>query len=138
MRRLTTMGFLLAAIAAAPSVARPDKPAPQVAPLPASSLYHEWRANWSGLLPGDAARYGLDPETGEWGYVPGLDPLAVLGAESEPLVIQHANGTIEVIGPPLVEYLSATRGPDGRWIFGCASHRDAAPLVTPSSGAPDR
>ena len=123
-------------LAIAPALAHSGSPSA----LPAGSFYHDWLSGWSVAAAGDHVRYGLDPETGEWGYVAIPDPIATFGVAAEPIVIQHADGSTEVINPSgLTEYLVARVGPDGRLTIGCATPADLTrALATPGGAAPDR
>lgn len=141
VRRPFLVSLMLALALAPVSASSDEKPASSSqTSLPATSLYHEWLAGWATPTTGDQVRYGLDPETGEWGYVAIPYPLATLGVSAEPLVIHHADGSIEVVMPPgMTEYLVARVGADGRLNIGCATPTDLTrALAAPQSGAPDR
>jgi hypothetical protein len=103
-----------------------------------ASLYFEWLSGWDG--PGDAVRYGIDPETGDWGYVSGASGgLALSSTFAEPVVEHRADGsTVVYLDQRFADFLVAHIGKDGKPAFGCVPAEDLRETLAAPAAAPDR
>ena len=90
MARRLPLAILLLWLALAPAA----RAAGNATVPPSTDLYHEWLSGWAGDGAADALRYGLDPETGEWGYLAGVPGgLALSSAFAEPRVEHRSDGS---------------------------------------------
>lgn len=146
----------LALLSLLPALVAVSPPASAALPgAPPSDLFLEWLAAREprGSSAGDVVRYGLDPETGEWGY-PGrgaIWPGAIAETEDRSVLVRMPDGSIVVYPDPrlVTDFAVVRADPDGALHWDCAPPADGAPwlarpadprwtLRRPAGAPPDR
>jgi hypothetical protein len=137
-KTLLAIPFLLLVASSSVGAGAPSKAQP-------SDLFLEWLSGWGTESPlgAEAMRYGLDPETGEWGY-PGraaMQRAATLLTSLRPgqdgdadlaRVIQLPDGsTVAYLDGRSMEFSVVHVGPDGHLHFDCLTNHGTGSVLDP-------